>query len=114
MTATAPQDVFTPEDFSDEHRLIAQTARDVAEREIRPHLKRLEGKDWALTRELIRKLGELGFLGIGVPSTYGGAELDMITSFVAAQELPVGPFSVSYGAHVGIRVEPVGFFRAAP
>ncbi|OLC30162.1 MAG: hypothetical protein AUH31_05180 [Armatimonadetes bacterium 13_1_40CM_64_14] len=110
ITATAPQDVFTPEDFSDEHRLIAQTARDVAEREIRPHLKRLEGKDWALTRELIRKLGELGFLGIGVPSTYGGSELDMITSLVAAEELAVGSFSVSYGAHVGIGMEPIVFF----
>ncbi len=110
ITATAPQDVFTPEDFSDEHRLIAQTARDVAEREIRPHLKRLEGKDWALTRQLIRKLGELGFLGIGVPTTHGGSELDMITSLVAAEELALGSFSVSFGAHVGIGMEPIVFF----
>jgi len=110
ITATAPQDVFTPEDFSDEHRLIAQTARDVAEREIRPHQKRLEGKDWVLTRQLIRKLGELGFLGIGVPTTYGGSELDMITSLVAAEELAIGSFSVSYGAHVGIGMEPIVFF----
>ena len=110
ITATTPQDVFTPEDFSEEHRLIAQTARDVAEREIRPHQKRLEGKDWALTRELIRKLGELGFLGIGVPTTYGGSELDMITSLVAAEELAIGSFSVSYGAHVGIGMEPIVFF----
>jgi alkylation response protein AidB-like acyl-CoA dehydrogenase len=110
ITATTPQDVFTPEDFSEEHRLIAQTARDVAEREIRPHHKRLEGKDWALTRELIHKLGELGFLGIGVPTTYGGSELDMITSLVAAEELAIGSFSVSYGAHVGIGMEPIVFF----
>lgn len=110
ITAAAPQDVFTPEDFSDEHRLIAQTARDVAEREIRPHLKRLEGKDWALTRQLIRKLGELGFLGIGVPTTHGGSELDMITSLVAAEELALGSFSVSFGAHVGIGMEPIVFF----
>ena len=110
ITATTPQDVFTPEDFSEEHRLIAQTARDVAEREIRPHHKRLEGKDWALTRELIRKLGELGFLGIGVPTEYGGSELDMITSLVAAEELAIGSFSVSYGAHVGIGMEPIVFF----
>ena len=110
ITATAPQDVFAPEDFSDEHRLIAQTARDVAEREIRPHLKRLEGKDWPLTRQLIRKLGELGFLGIGVPTAYGGSELDMITSLVASEELAIGSFSVSYGAHVGIGMEPIVFF----
>ncbi len=107
---TKPADVFTPEDFSEEHRLIAQTARDFAEREILPVLNRIEQKDWPLTRRLIRKLGDLGFLGIGVPTVYGGTELDLITSLIAAEELAVGSFSVSYGAHVGIGMEPIVFF----
>ncbi len=110
ISETAPSDVFTPEDFSDEHRLIAQTARDFAEREIRPVLDRIEQKDWAVTRQLFRKLGELGFLGIGVPTAYGGSELDMITALVASEELAMGSFSVSYGAHVGIGMEPIVFF----
>src|SRR5574341_1336650 len=107
---TTPGDVFTPEDFSEEHRLIAQTARDFAEREILPVLTRVEQKDWPLTRQLIRRLGDLGFLGIGVPAAYGGAEMDLITSLIAAEELAVGSFSVSYGAHVGIGMEPIVFF----
>src|SRR3989454_5520998 len=106
-----PADVFTPEDFTEEHRLIVQTARDFAEREIVPHLDRIEQKDWALTRQLIRRLGELGFLGAGVPAAYGGSELDMITSLIVAEELAVGSFSVSFGAHVGIGMEPIVFFR---
>ncbi len=105
-----PADVFTPEDFTEEHRLIGQTARDFAEREILPNLDRIEQKDWGLTRQLIRKLGDLGFLGIGVPAAYGGSELDMIASLIAAEELAVGSFSVSYGAHVGIGMEPIVFF----
>src|SRR5207244_3294694 len=82
-----------PEAFTDEHRLIAQTARDFAEREIIPNLDRIEQKDWALTRQLFRRLGELGFLGAGVPTAYGGSELDMITSLIVAEELAVGSFS---------------------
>lgn len=107
---TKPAEAFAPESFTDEQRLIAQTARDFAEREIVPHLDRIEQKDWALTRQLIRRLGALGFLGTGVPAAYGGAELDMITSLVVAEELAVGSFSVSFGAHVGIGMEPIVFF----
>src|SRR5437016_1137039 len=107
---TKPGDVFAPEAFTDEHRLIAQTARDFAEREIIPNLDRIEQKDWALTRQLFRRLGELGFLGAGVPTAYGGSELDMITSLIVAEELAVGSFSVSFGAHVGIGMEPIVFF----
>ena len=107
---TNPGDTFTPETFTEEHRLIVQTARDFAEREIVPHLDRIEQKDWALTRQLIRQLGELGFLGAGVPAAYGGSELDMITSLIVAEELAVGSFSVSFGAHVGIGMEPIVFF----
>lgn len=110
LTETLPADVFTPEDFNDEQRLIAQTARDFAEREIIPQQNRLEEKDWNLSRQLIHKLGEIGFLGIGVPTAYGGSELDMISSLIAAEELAVGAFSVSYGAHVGIGMEPIVFF----
>lgn len=110
VSETKPADAFTPENFNDDQRLIAQTAREFAEREIVPHLARIEQKDWGLTRQLIRRLGDLGFLGIGVPTAYGGSEMDMITSLIAAQELAVGSFSVSLGAHVGIGMEPIVFF----
>src|SRR3989449_9809180 len=110
LRETSPGDTFTRETFTEEHRLIVQTARDFAERELAPHLDRIEQKDWALSRQLIRRLGELGFLGAGVPAAYGGSELDMITSLIVAGELAVGSFSVSFGAHVGIGMEPIVFF----
>src|SRR2546428_10613929 len=103
---TNPGDTFTPETFTEEHRLIVQTARDFAEREIVPHLDRIEQKDWALTRQLIRRLGELGFLGAGVPAAYGGCELDMIPSLHVAEEPAGGTVSASFGAPARIGKEP--------
>lgn len=110
ISEVSPADVFTPEDLNEEQRLIGQTVRDFVEREVMPKMERLEQKDWGLTRELIRKLGELGFLGIDVPAEYGGAELDKIAPLVVTEELSAGSFGVSYGAHVGIGMEPIVFF----
>jgi len=110
ISETQPSEAFTPEDLTEEQRLIGQTVRDFVEREVAPNLNRLEDKDWKLTRELLRKLGELGFLGVNVPAAYGGAELDQVTSLVVAEELSLGGFSVSYGAHVGIGIGPIAYF----
>jgi len=110
ISDTQPQEVFTPEDLNEEQRLVGQTVREFVEQHVLPNLDRIEQKDWALTRQLIRTLGELGVLGIEVPSAYGGAELDKVTSLVVSEELSAGSFSVSYGAHVGIGMEPILFF----
>jgi len=107
---TEPRDVFTPEDINEEQRLVGRTVRDFVEQDIVPNLDRLEKKDWPLTRRLLRRLGDLGVLGLEVPSQYGGAELDKVTSLVVSEELTAGSFSVSYGAHVGIGMEPILFF----
>jgi alkylation response protein AidB-like acyl-CoA dehydrogenase len=105
-----PRDVFTPEDINEEQRLVGRTVRDFVEQDIVPNLDRIEKKDWPLTRRLLRRLGELGVLGLEVPSQYGGSELDKVTSLVVSEELTAGSFSVSYGAHVGIGMEPILFF----
>lgn len=110
ISETAPAEVFTSEDLSNEHRLVGQTVRDFVEREITPNTDRLEQKDWALTRELLRKLGALGFLGISVPEAYGGSALDQIASLIVAEELSVGGFGVTYGSHVGIGIGPIAYF----
>jgi alkylation response protein AidB-like acyl-CoA dehydrogenase len=110
ITETAPSDVFTYEDLGEEHRLVGQTVRDFVDREIVPNADRLEQKDWALSRDLLRKLGELGYLGISVPEAYGGTELDQIASLVVAEELSVGGFGVTYGSHVGIGIGPIAYF----
>lgn len=110
ISEVTPDESFTPEDLTAEHRLVGQTVRDFVEREVLPNLKRLEGKDWGLTGELLRKLGALGFLGITVPAEYGGAELDQITSLVVSEEIFSGSFAVSYGGHVGIGIAPIAYF----
>src|SRR5437867_11896285 len=82
---TKPGDAFAPEAFTAEHRLIAQTARGFAEREIIPNPDRIEQKDWALTRQLTRRLGELAFLGARDPTGYGGSVLEMSTSLTVTE-----------------------------
>ena len=110
ISETTPADVFTPEDLSEEQRLVRQTVRDFADQELKPNLARIDEKDWALTRRLLRSLGDMGILGIEVPAAYGGSELDKITSVLVAEELAWGSFGVTYGAHTGIGMEPILFF----
>jgi len=105
ITNPAPGDVFTPEDLNEDQRLVGQTVRDFVQQDLLPSLDRIEEKEWAVTRTLLRRLGELGVLGIEVPGAYGGAELDKVTSLVVSEELSAGSFSVTYGAHVGIGME---------
>ena len=110
ITDTAPGEIFAPEDLSDEQRLVGQTARDFVEQEVFPVLDRIEGKDWALTRDLLRRLGELELLGIEVPGTHGGAELDKVTALLVTEALSAGSFGVTCSAHVGIGMEPIVYF----
>jgi alkylation response protein AidB-like acyl-CoA dehydrogenase len=106
-----PAAVFTPERLSEEHRLAASSITEFLERRVLPQTAALEGKDWELTRRLLRELGELGFLGTEVPEAYGGLALDKITSLVIADALgPASSFAVSVGAHVGIGMLPIVFF----
>jgi alkylation response protein AidB-like acyl-CoA dehydrogenase len=110
ITDTAPADVFSPEDLSEEQRLVGQTARDFVEQEVFPVLDRIEEKDWALTRDLLQKLGQLELLGIEVPASYGGAELDKVTALLVTEALSAGSFGVTCSAHVGIGMEPIVYF----
>src|SRR6185436_8290441 len=76
LEAPAADLVFTPERLTQEHRLIAQTAAEFASSEVLPAVDRLEQKDWATARALLKRCGDLGLLGINVPDQYGGVELD--------------------------------------
>ena len=71
--------LFTPERLTDEHRLIARTAAEFVHKEVLPQLGRLEQKDWDVARQLLRRCGELGLLGVDIPETYGGVGLDKVT-----------------------------------
>ena len=77
-----PGETFSPEKLSEEHRLMARTTAEFVEAEIMPALPKLEAKDWALSRALIKKCGELGLLGLGAPEQYGGLDLDKASSLV--------------------------------
>ncbi len=109
-----PEDVFTPEDFTEQHLLIAQTAEEFANKEIVPNIEKMEHKDFAVTRELLKKAGELGLSGVDVPEQYGGMELDKVTSAIIADRIAkYGGFSTTWGAHTCIGTLPIVYFGTA-
>ncbi|MBM7568936.1 acyl-CoA dehydrogenase family protein [Paenibacillus sacheonensis] len=107
----APEDIVTPEDFTDEQVMIGAAARAFLEGEIRPRDAEIEALDYKLTVELMRKAGELGLLGADVPEAYGGLGLDKVSSTLLAETLAeASSFALSVGAHVGIGTLPIVFF----
>jgi alkylation response protein AidB-like acyl-CoA dehydrogenase len=106
-----PDEVFTPEDFSEQHLLIAQTAEEFAIKEIVPNADKMEHKDFQVTRDLMKKAGELGLSGVDVPERYGGMQLDKVTSAIIADRLAkYGGFSTTWGAHACIGTLPIVYF----
>jgi alkylation response protein AidB-like acyl-CoA dehydrogenase len=109
-----PEDVFTPEDISDEHRMIAQTAAEFTAKEVMPLDAEIESKSYAVHRALLLKAGELGLLSIDIPEQYGGAGLDLLSSLVASENLSgQASFSGSVGAHTTIGTLPIVYFGNA-
>ncbi|HTK95459.1 MAG TPA: acyl-CoA dehydrogenase family protein [Terriglobales bacterium] len=105
------EDVFTPEDFTDEHKQIAATTEEFALKEIVPNIERIEHKEWAVTRDLLKKASEIGIANVDVPEEYGGADMDKVSSAIIADRIAKsGSFSVSWGAHVGIGTLPIVYF----
>jgi len=111
LESLVPQDVFTPADLTDDQKLIGQTAEEFVLKEVLPLAKDLENKKPGLMAELIRKGGELGLMGGGVPEEYGGAGLDKIATTVLTEKLSIyGGFAVTHGAHAGIGTLPIVYF----
>jgi alkylation response protein AidB-like acyl-CoA dehydrogenase len=111
ITAADKNDVFTPEDFSDEQRQIGDTTEQFVLNEVIPHREEIEHHNLPLTVELMKKCGELGLLMIDAPEEYGGLELDKATSMLAAEKLALaGSFSVTYSAHSGIGTLPLVYY----
>ena len=111
LESPAPQDVFTPADLTDDQKLIGQTAEEFVIKEVLPAAKDLENKKPGLMAELVRKGGELGIMGGGVPEQYGGAGLDKIATTVLTEKLSIyGGFAVTHGAHAGIGTLPIVYF----
>jgi alkylation response protein AidB-like acyl-CoA dehydrogenase len=106
-----PSDIFTPEDLTDQHRLIAQTTRDFVLQEVIPRVGEMETKQPGILKELLRKAAELGLCGIDVPEKYGGLELDKVSSVIVSEEMARdGSWAVTFGCQAGIGILPIAFF----
>jgi len=103
--------VFTPEDFTDEHKMIAKTTEDFVVNDVVPHIDELENHQFDISVKLLRQAGELGLLGADVPEEYGGIGLDKVSSALITEKFSrAGGFSVTFGAHVGIGSLPIVLF----
>jgi alkylation response protein AidB-like acyl-CoA dehydrogenase len=111
LESRRPEEIFTPEDFSEQHVLIAQTAEEFAQKEIVPNIEKMERKDFSVTRELLKKAGELGLSGVEVPEAYGGMELDKVSAAVIADHIAkYAGFATTWGGHTGIGTLPLVYF----
>src|SRR5438309_402486 len=111
ISETAPQQVYSPEDFTEEHRMIARTAEEYIEKEVVPQSARIEEKDYEVQRELLHKAGELGLISASVPEAYGGLALDHISSMLISEHMTgQGSFATTFGATASIGLLPIVYF----
>ncbi len=112
LESISPQEVFTPEDFTEEHRLIAKAALEFVEGEVKPVADDLEAKKEGLLPSLLKKAGELGFLSADIAEEYGGQDLDKVSSLLLWEKMSYagGSFQATFGAHTGIGSLPLVFF----
>src|ERR1700730_15049403 len=110
-TTSRPEDIFTPADLSDDQRLIGQTAEEFVAKEIVPRIPELEQHKEGLMAKMLKRSGELGLLGGGIPEEYGGSGLDKVSATILAEKLAgYASFAVSHGAHAGIGTIPIVYF----
>ena len=104
--------IFTPEDFSEEQKMMRDSVIEFNEREVMPKRSRFEAKDFKLTEEVMKKAGEMGFLGVSVPEEYGGLGMDFVSTMIVCEYMSSGSGSIStaFGAHTGIGTMPILFY----
>jgi len=109
---TKCENVFTPEDFSEEQLMMRDSVREFVEKEIWPNKNRFESKDFKLTEELMKKAGEMGFLSVAVPENYGGMGMGFVDTCLVCDYISgaTGSFSTAFGAHTGIGTMPITLY----
>jgi butyryl-CoA dehydrogenase len=111
LESRRPDEVFTPEDFTEQQQLIGQTAEEFTVNEILPNAEKIEHKDFSISRNLIKKAGELGLTSVEIPEAYGGLEMDKVTAAVIADHIAqYAGFATTWGAHSGIGLLPLVYF----
>src|SRR6266571_2802059 len=104
-------EIFTPEDFNEEHRMIAETTRQFVDAEVVPRIDELENKDWKLARELVKQAADLGLIGAGIPEEYGGLGLDQTSGALVGENIGrSASFATTLGAESGIGLLPIIYF----
>ena len=109
---TKAEDIFTPEDFTDEQKMMRESVQEFVNREIMPKREEFEKKNYELTEELMRKAGEMGFLGVSVPEEYDGLGMGFVTTMLVVDYISgaTGSFSTAFGAHSGIGTLPITLY----
>ncbi|MDR1876824.1 MAG: acyl-CoA dehydrogenase family protein [Flavobacteriaceae bacterium] len=109
---TPYQEIFIPEEFSEEQKMMRDTIKDFIEKEVIPNRERFEKKDYALTEEIMRKIGELGLLSVAVPEEYGGMESGFVSTMLVCDYISGanGSLSTAFGAHTGIGTMPISLY----
>src|SRR5881296_3542991 len=106
-----PSEIFTPEDFNEEHRMIADTTRQFMDAEVLPRINELENKDWKLARALVKQAADLGLVGANIPEEYGGLGLDQTSGAIIAENIGrSASFATTLGAQSGIGLLPIIYF----
>src|ERR1022692_2086573 len=104
-------EVFTPEDFSEQQQMIGQTTEEFAINEILPQTEKIEHKDYSISRDLLKKAGDLGLSGVEIPEAYGGLEMDKVTAAIIADNIAkYAGFATTWGAPSGIGLLPLVYF----
>ena len=108
---TSPEQLFSPEDFTDEHRAIAKTTDEFWQKEVVPNIDAIRHQDHALCAKILKKSGELGLTAVVLPEKFGGMEMDWTSMMVVAEGLArEGSYSAWHGAHTGIGTLPLLLF----
>ena len=109
---TKCEDIFTPEDFNEEQVMMRDSVIEFVDKELWPFKERFEKKDYALTEEVMRKAGELGYLSVAVPAAYGGMEMGFVNTVLVCDYISGanGSFSTAFGAHTGIGTMPITLY----
>ncbi|WP_410880113.1 acyl-CoA dehydrogenase family protein [Myroides sp. DW712] len=109
---TKSENIFTPEDFTEEQLMMRDSVKEFIDKEIWPNKQRFEDKDYAFTKECMQKAGELGLLGVAVPEAYGGLEMGFVSTMLVCDYISgaTGSFSTAFGAHTGIGTMPITLY----
>ncbi len=106
------EDIFTPEDFTEEQRMMRDSVKEFVDKEIWPNKDRFESKDYAFTEECMKKAGDMGFLSVSVPEAYGGLGMGFVDTVLVCDYISgaTGSFSTAFGAHTGIGTLPITLY----